>query len=353
MTLKKQPPERSHASGTGSRNFLEATGFVLALLLLAQPCGAEEDIAGGHRVAAWHKEADASKDPEAVWMRAAEDPGEAVKIEAARELDRVGTERALPALRRLAAQTPKIMMREGPAYSFNTVAQYAINRIEARMFREALIRDFPETPARVQRAIRLVKENPNNPDLLNSMKQFLVEAGTPEALEALLTMRIDPDTASRLANRVKTDQRLIDVMLSRVRLVDQPVPEKSEERMERREWVYGALRFFTELADVRYVPELLRALDIPETVDVDLSLMIQARSAVAACGPQALPILENFYRQTKSRKARQNAVVAAAYVGGKEAIAFLEGALRHEEALLKEERITEIIAAQIERLKRP
>jgi len=346
-TPKLTPAFRTRCTSLEVRLF----GLQAVLLLVLASAGAQDDPSGSQRIAAYRAEAAKSEDPEAVWIRAAADPGEAVKIEAARELLQLGTEKALPALRSLASGKPRIMDRGGPIYNYNDVARYAMNRIEAEALWNALVKECPEIPDRVKRAIELLKQHSSNLKFVARVRQLLIQSGSPEAIEALLQMPVDSETAAALAGRVKQDRRIVEGMLTRVRLLDEAVPRTREGALQRYHQVYGALRFFTAMGDVRFVPELLRALDIPPSVDTDGHLMMEATEAIVTCGSEALPLLEKFYPEAKSLHARENTIIAVARIGGKDAVRFLREALVKEEARPEKERLTHAIKAHLERLK--
>ena len=302
-------------------------------------------------VAQYTKEAEVSKDPEGVWIRACGDQNEAVKQEAARCLARIGTERSLPVLNKLLQEPPKIRDHCGPIYDYVSGANYAIDRIETDIAWAQLLRDYPPA-ARDKRAIQLLAEHPKSTHLRDKVTQLLIDSGSPEAVDSLLAMTFyyNQRIAAALAKEAPAHPLIPRTMLERLRLLDQPVPDDRDACFERHLLVKSALMFFKEVADVRNVPELFRAFDVCDPLDRDVSLMTTARDAVISCGAKALPMVYDFYGQKQSIAARHNAIIVIALIGGDESIRILGEILKKEQAYPQDEDLTRDVKAHIERL---
>ena len=328
----------------------------LALAMFMSAVGVQaqdrDNVSGSNRIAGYQAKAAKALDPESVWIGAASDPGEAVKLEAVNQLYDLGTGKALPILRKLAKEKPVLgNPRDGILYPYDKSAKNVIIRIEADLIWDQFLREYPDNNDRVRNAVVLIKEHLDNPKLKRKLQGFLVQVGDQASLEALLDMTLSTEVATGLAKRLLLDRLVLDSMLARLKLLDRTLPASRELIYKRRHAILMALKFFNELADIKMVPHLLAAFNVRSVLDPGYDIASLARQAIAACGPQAIPIVEEFYKKAVSLRARKNAIITIALIGGNDALRFLNDALKIEQERPEKLQLIHTIKAQIERLK--
>jgi len=319
-------PRRSRRAFVGL-----ATLVILGLYGSSVTCAGEPPNPEWTRVADYRKRAAAAKDPVPIWVEAAADPGDRVRMEAARQLSRhVDDARIIPALESLAQAQPKERGREGPLYPFNGIAARCLKTIRSKQRWAAILRKHTTPRERLRAATEATRAE--DVDLGEYVRNYLRELSDDEVVNFLLANKSYDEPIARIcALRIKQGRRLYQEALKCLATAEQPFRGTREEAVA----IYGdarwALSTLQYLQDPQSVPELLKVLVIDERVDPTGRLGGAAGEIIASFGAEALPKLDDYLRTQQSARGRHNAAWTVSLIGGPRAIEILQAALARED----------------------